>query len=365
MKKAYFIYFVILCFVILNSCNHQNQKEEKKVLQFEAMNTFVTLQGWTENEKALEQAKLIIENLDKKISVTNKDSQIFLMNEYSLLADREKNQNEVVCEIFDDEVISLLGRALEFAKITRGAFNPCLYPITKAWGFTKEQYTVPSENEIALFLKKTDYEKMAVGKNGKVEFESGMLVDFGGIAKGYAGDVAILKLKECGVEAGLLDLGGNIQVFGQKKDGTKWKIGIKNPIAEGILGGLEIEEGAVITSGGYERFFTADDGKKYIHIMDNKTGYPVDNGLVSVTIISKKGEAADALSTALFVMGKENAIEFWRDKRGRECDDFDFILIEQTGERDLEIFVSAGVAKDFFVLDCGANVRVEEVERKD
>ena len=159
-----------------------------------------------------------------------------------------------------------------------------------------------------------------------------MQLDFGAVGKGYAGDRAAEILKKNGIKSAILDFGGNIQTIGNKPDGSAWTVGIKNPwaAAEGgnaVACGVKIRDKAVITSGGYERFFIGEDGKKYIHIFDGKTGRPVENDLESVTIICEKGLYGDALSTSLFVMGKEKAVQFWKENR-----DFDFILITKKRE---------------------------------
>ncbi|MBO6100321.1 MAG: FAD:protein FMN transferase, partial [Spirochaetaceae bacterium] len=153
-------------------------------------------------------------------------------------------------------------------------------------------------------------------------------LDFGAIGKGYTGDEVIKLLKDNGIKSALLDLGGNIQALGKKADGTEWTIGIKSPWTGKAVAAIKIADRAVITSGGYERFFTADDGHNYIHIFDSKTGRPVDNGIAGVTIIAESGLYADALSTTMFVMGLEDAAAYWRHNS-------DFEMIIFTENQDL------------------------------
>ena len=137
-------------------------------------------------------------------------------------------------------------------------------------------------------------------------------IDLGAVAKGYIGDLVADMLRERGITSVLLNLGGNVQAVGAKPDGSPWRIGVRDPLADGNLGVLEITDQAVVTSGGYERYFTDADGSVYWHILDPQTGYPARNGLISVTVVSSEGKKSDALSTALFVMGTEGAAEYWR-----------------------------------------------------
>ena len=162
----------------------------------------------------------------------------------------------------------------------------------------------------------------------KVSFGiTGMEIDLGGIAKGYTSSRVMDIFREHGVKHGLVSLGGNVQAIGTKKNGKPWRVAIQNPESEmEYLGVLNIEDKCVITSGGYERYFEKD-GVHYHHIIDPRTGYPADSGLISATIISDDGALADGLSTSLFIMGKDEAEKYWRD----HADDFDYILEDEDG----------------------------------
>ena len=150
-----------------------------------------------------------------------------------------------------------------------------------------------------------------------------MKVDFGGIAKGYTSASVMEIFKECGVASGLVSLGGNVQALGSKVDGCSWKVAVQNPDSEeNYLGVLSIKDKAVITSGGYERYFEKN-GKVYHHIIDPSTGYPANSGLKSVTIVSNDGTLADGLSTSLFIMGLKKATDYWREN----SDKFDAIFL--------------------------------------
>ena len=165
----------------------------------------------------------------------------------------------------------------------------------------------------------------------------GMEIDLGGIAKGYTSSRVMEIFKEYGVEHGLVSLGGNVQALGGKQDGNPWRVAIQNPESElDYLGVLEIADKCVITSGGYERFFE-QDGVRYHHIIDPRTGSPADSGIISSTIISSDGALADGLSTSLFIMGLEEAEKYWR----ANADKFDFVLEDRSGK----LYISEGAAK--------------------
>lgn len=285
--------------------------EKKASASLNAMDTFMTIQAYgKKSDLALEKTKKLICQIERNISTTNPDSDVYRLNH---------GENISV----SNDTLTLTKYSLNFAKQTDGVFNPALYPVTSAWGFTTGDYKVPSKDQIRELLALTDYSKIQI--NGSlINLEPGMALDFGAVGKGYTGDEAIKLLRNNGINSALLDLGGNIQALGTKPDGTKWNIGIKSPWTGKAAAVIKIADQAVITSGGYERFFTADDGHEYIHIFDGKTGTPVDNGIAGVTIITESGLYADALSTTMFVMGLENAASYWK-----QHPDFEMIIFTE------------------------------------
>ena len=235
------------------------------------MNTWMTIKvvGGKGTKKVTKDVEQFFKDFEAQISTTDKNSEVYILNEKSCNLSLSPSSSTQICSAdLTDGVFDLTSMALKMADETDGAFNPCLYPVTKAWGFTTDSYKVPDPQEISYLLKKTDYKKVEIGDENQIAFPSGMMFDFGGIGKGYAGDRLIEYLKNKNLRYGIIDLGGNIQTFGHKPNGSPWNIGIRNPVGEGIIAGVSINEGAVITSGGYERFFTADDSNKYIHIID-------------------------------------------------------------------------------------------------
>lgn len=251
------------------------------------------------------------------------------------------------------ETEELLRFTLEIAEQTGGALDPTIYPLVDAWGFVSGEYHVPAEQELMELLEYTGYEKVSLQENA-VSLPAGTEIDLGAVGKGYTGQELSSLLRNQGITSALLDIGGNIQMIGRRPDGTKWRLGIKNPFGEGSFGILETEDCAVVTSGGYERYFTHEDGKTYWHILDPATGRPADSGLASVTIIAEDGSLCDALSTAIFVMGLEEGTAYWRTR-----DDFEMLLMTQDGE----IYLTDGIHNDFTLEDSFSDREIHVIER--
>lgn len=294
-----------------------------------AMDTYMSLKAYGENaQEAVDAAADEIKRLDEVLSTGDENSDVGQINANG-------------GGLLTDDTSYLLERSMELYEKTDGLFDIAIYPIMEAWGFTTQNYRVPEDSELKELLKLTDASKIQYDeKNKKVSFnQDGMEIDFGGIAKGYTSARIMDIYKEHGVESGLANLGGNVQVLGTKTDGSKWRVAIQSPSSEEeYLGILTTQDKAVITSGGYERYFE-QDGKTYHHIIDPRTGYPAENGLISVSIVSSDGTLADGLSTSLFIMGEEKAEAFWKE----HSDEFDMILEAEDGT----LSVSEGIADQF------------------
>lgn len=236
-----------------------------------------------------------------------------------------------------EETANLLQKGLRLSEETGGALNLALYPLTRLWGFTTEEYRVPSREEIDTLLDRLRSGSLSLEDNRASL--SGWELDFGAVAKGYAAQLSADMLKERGVTSALLTLGGNVQTVGNKEDGSLWRIGVRDPWGEAgdYLGVLLVGEAAVVTSGAYQRYFE-EDGVRYGHILDPETGRPVESGLASVTIVAEDGFLADGLSTALYVMGLEEATEFFRGR-----DDFEAVLVDDART----IYVTEGLRDSF------------------
>ena len=303
---------------------------------FFAMDTYISIRLVGNGaEKAAADCRTEIERLEKLLSVTVPDSDIARINAAG------GAETEV-----DPETVRLLYAASAVSERTGGLYDCTVYPLVAAWGFFGNEQTegrVPSELELLRAYASVGYRKMQIS-DGKVRIPAGGGIDLGGIAKGYASDRLTDLLTADGIRHGVLSLGGNILAHGTKPDGSPWKIGIQDPEhPDAVLGVVRVSDRKVITSGGYQRFFE-QDGVRYHHILDPRTGYPADSGLTSVTVVTPSGTEGDALSTALFIMGKEQALEFWKADRS-----FDLILVEQDGTvtvtGDLDFTPSSGSAE--------------------
>ena len=203
-------------------------------------------------------------------------------------------------------------------------------------------------------LENVDYTQIHFDpEHHTVALKPGMEIDLGSIAKGYTGDQLMQLFRDSRVSSALLNLGGNVQTLGSKPDGSPWKIAVKDPLGEGNLGVLNIEDRAVITSGGYERYFE-EDGRTYWHIIDPATGYPAQSGLVSVTVVGKEGTLCDGLSTSLFVMGEASAAAFWRSS-----DDFEAVFVRDDGS----VLITEGLESSFTLVDGYAGKPVTVIRR--
>lgn len=332
---------MITLFVSLAGCSSVQELPEAENSLF-AMNTYMTLTAYGENaETALEESADQIQTLESLWSVTDSESEIYRAN-------HSAGQTITVSQ----ETAELLSFALEMAEKTNGALDPTIYPLLTAWGFTTDTKQVPSDEEIASLLQYVGYDRIQLEDKSLV-VPDGMELDLGAVGKGYAADLVTEVLEEYGVESAIISLGGNIQAIGSRPDGNDWRIGIRAPWEDGNLGVLEINDAAVVTSGGYENYFEDENGTVYWHIINPATGYPANNGLQAVTIIGNEGRLCDALSTALFVMGPEKAEEYWMENGG-----FDMLLVTDENE----IILTEGIA-DRFELSDGRSETIRVLEK--
>ena len=284
--------------------------------QLFAMDTFMTFTAYgRDSEKAVEEAMREVQRLDALLSTGSASSEVSRIN--------TSGSGELSMDTKE-----LLKRALEIYEETGGLFDLTIYPLMQLWGFPTHEYHVPTESELEAVLSLVDASRVQYDGTTAILGE-GQKIDFGGIAKGYTSAGIMEIFRSHGITSGMVSLGGNVQVLGRKTDGSLWQIGIQDPdSAQGeVLAVVEVEDQAVVTSGGYERYFE-EDGNTYIHIIDPRTGYPVDGDLKSVTIVSADGTLADAMSTSLYIMGYEDAVEYWRT----HCEEFDMVLITDRGE---------------------------------
>jgi thiamine biosynthesis lipoprotein len=253
--------------------------------------------------------------IERIMSVTRADSEVSRINRAAGLAPVPVSP----------ELFTVLERALYFAEASDGAFDPTVGPLVTLWGIGGDNPKVPDREELDAALALVNWKELELnGGTGETAGDvsataflrrRGMALDLGAIAKGFAADELVKLLREAGTKSAVIDLGGSIYVYGTRprtrhfpagSEKTKWRVGIQNPLDDrgAYAGYLETDEGSVVTSGIYERFFT-ENGKRYHHILDTLTGFPVENGLLAVTITAPSSMDADALSTAVFALGRE------------------------------------------------------------
>lgn len=326
MKLRKFSAFGTGLLILLTGCS-DGRSNQPESLDVWAMNTYMTMTAYGKNsETALDKAAERINFLDSLLSVTSEDSDIWRIN--------SSDGNSV--EISDDTA-EIIRSAIEYGDKT-GTLDITIYPVLREWGFTTQEYKIPDNETLDRLIANVDYSAIRIDGN-IISIPEDYMIDLGAVAKGYTGDEVIAELRENGVESAIISLGGNVQSLGLKPDGSQWNVAVKNPfIPDMTMCIVSVGEKAVITSGNYERFFTGEDGNNYWHIIDKSDGYPADNGLVSVTIIGDSGIMCDALSTALFIAGTEQAQEYWRKNDG-----FDMILVTDDGR----ILYTDGIADNF------------------
>ena len=337
--KKYFISAMLSALLFLTGCSAESSPEPVQGTFF-AMDTMMDFTIYGESG-LIDQSESLIASLESLVSVTDANSELYAINQTG-------------SGTLTGKASSLMEQALEICRRTDGALDLSIYPIVRAWGFTTGSYQVPDEAEIQALLPLVDYRKIQYdAADGDVTLPEGMKIDLGSVAKGYAGQLVAQMLREHGVQSALLNLGGNVQTVGAKPDGSPWQIGIKDPQGEDAMMVLSVEDQAVVTSGGYERYFE-QDGQTYWHIMDPSTGHPADSGLISVTIVGDEGVVCDGLSTALFVMGLEKAADLWA-----QSGDFEAVFVTASGE----VYITEGLRDRFALTEQYADTPVSVIGR--
>lgn len=324
MKRQLAALLLTIFALSLTACGETAAESETRTVY--AMDTVMNLTVYGENAAAaLESAEKKLHTLDEAVlSRTAEGSELYALN---------ASNGETVEYGADDILPALIETALTISDATDGAFDPTLAPVLDAWGFTKDERRVPSAAELKELLSHTGCGKVALEKTADgwtVTLLDGAQLDLGGIAKGYAADLLRAQLEKEGVTSATLDLGGDVFVMGRKTDGSDWRIAVKDPAdTESYLGVVSAADKFIVTSGVYERYFE-ENGVRYHHILDPKTGCPAESGLVSVTVLCENGAWADALSTACFVLGPDGALAL-RDDLADQGTNFELILVTDDG----------------------------------
>ena len=258
------------------------------------LDTVITLTAYVEDSQVLKDALEECGRYEQILSRTVEGSDVWKIN-------HAEGQPVAV----SDDTITILRCAKKISDLTGGAFDVTIAPVSTIWDFTSGKAVLPDAGDIARAVELVDYTKITLDGN-TVTLPAGMMIDLGGIAKGYIADQVKTYLEKRGVKHAILSFGGNVVAIGNKPDGTDWKVGIQD--INGKTGDYMMVSrnsgGSSVTSGIYERGFDLD-GVRYHHLLSTETGWPVQNELAAVTIFSESSKEGDALSTAAFVLGLE------------------------------------------------------------
>jgi FAD:protein FMN transferase len=294
-----------------------------------SMDTTVELRLQAESRKEAESVKAgLVTEMERLEGLLSRSLSGSDVNRVNRMAGQEPAQ-------VSPETLAVTRAALEFARLTEGAFDPTIAPLLNIWGFLGQQYRVPAMDEIEAALALVDYRLLELDpQRGTVYLpEAGMSLDLGGIAKGYIVDRGLALLSRSGIRHAFLNAGGDIGLLGSRPDGTPWRIGVRHPREENqYIAVIPLNGGAVVTSGDYERTFE-QNSVRYHHILDPSTGQPALS-LSSVTIVAQTAMEADALSTAVFVLGPQRGLALVEQLSGVEA-----VLVTA----GLEILISSGL----------------------
>lgn len=339
----------ILCLLVLlgllGGCSAAEPPAEKHQKQVFAMDTVMILTAYHSNpeqaELALAAAEDRLYELEADLDPEKEGGSLWAVN-------RSPGQWTPVTE----DCLAVAQAAQRVTEQSGGALQPRLYKLIQAWGFLSGDYRVPSQAERELYLAEAAENELLIDPENSALLLTGGSLAYGAAAKGYAAQEALRAMAAQGVTQAIVSLGGNVQTLGEEKpDGSRWQVAITDPADPGdYLALLEVGQTAVVTSGGYQRYFE-QDGITYIHIIDPATGLTADSGLTSVTVVCGEGVTADALSTALFVKGEDGALDYWRQHGG-----FELVLVTEDGR----VLVTPGLRETFE--ECSSNYRFEYLE---
>lgn len=310
LKKGIIAIILIASMFSLSACSKDKAKVENEVLTKTElfMGTVVKVSIYEGgNDEALEKAFDRVKEIENLVSINKEGTELDKLND---------NAGEKSVTLSDDS-INIINKGLEYSKLSEGTYDISIGPLVKLWSIGLDEAKVPTEDEIGSVLDDIDYNDVKVEGNDVFLKQKNMLLDLGSIAKGYTADEVAKVLKENGVTKAVIDLGGNVYVMGKKSEDKGWKIGVQNPFSQrgDVIGSIVVSDKSVVTTGVYERYIE-EDGKKYHHVLNPKTGYPYETEIAGITIIADNSIDADALSTLVFTMGVKDGINFIENKEG-------------------------------------------------
>jgi len=328
--KTFILVLVMSIFLFLAGCKNKDASFVSG--EHYALGTINTIKILSHNaDKIIKGSFSLIDSIESKMSKTIKTSEVAQINEMAGIAP----------VTVSSETFFVIRKGLEISSLGDGVFDITIGPIVSLWGIGTDHARVPQTPELKKVLNLVNYKDVVLNDKDSSVFlkRKGMSIDLGGIAKGWAADSIYKYCTQHGVTKGIINLGGNVFVIWRKSETSEWHVGIQNPEESrgNYLGILSVSNEAVVTSGKYERFFI-ENGKRYHHIFNTFTGYRVENGLISVTIISRDSTTADGYSTLIFAFGLKKGMAL-----AEETPFLDAVII--TGEH--KIYLSSGIKKEF------------------
>ncbi len=300
IKKCILYATSIILVLMQTGCQAPKQQDPITKSTF-LLNTIVTITIYDSTDESILNGVVdLCKDYENRLSRTIESSEISRLN----------NRNGQSVFTLTKETAEVLEKGIYYSTLTDGAFDITVEPLTSLWNFTSENPVVPDSTQIASAVKKVDYKSLSLEGTELTFLSDDTKLDLGAIAKGFIADKMKDYLLENGVKSAIINLGGNILCVGSKPDGTAFKIGVQKPFKDRneTVASLEIRDYSVVSSGIYERYFE-QDGISYHHILNPKTGYPYENDLISVTIISPYSVDGDGLSTSCFALGLEKGME--------------------------------------------------------
>ncbi|MDB4349356.1 FAD:protein FMN transferase [Omnitrophica bacterium] len=332
MITRFVILFLALSSAFISAgCGRDVALKESRFIMDTVVNIKVRLSAEDNARQAIEEAFSKMKELERLISKYDEASEVALIN-------RSRADDKIA---ISPDTALVLKKAKKLAEMTNGAFDITVAPLVDLWNSYKEKNGVPTQDEIERVCLRIGFVNILFeGDRNLRLLRDDIRIDLSGIAKGYVVDEAIKVLKANGIRNGLVDAGGDIFCLGQGPDENGWRIGIRNPRKESLIGTLNLSDKAVATSGDYQRFFVKDK-KRYSHIIDPRNGYPVSDTPMSVTVLAPDCITADGLATAISVMGSHDGL-----KLAEDLEDIEAIIISKQ-EGTLKIDVTSGV-KNFY-----------------
>lgn len=333
MKKLYLILVSSIVAITVAACSNGNSSKYSSPISKTDffMGTVVKISLYDKKDKdIISKAFDRIKEIENEVSINKEGTELDKLN---------SSAGKEPLKVKDDTYM-MIKKGLEYSKLSQGSFDITIGPIVKLWSIGLPEAKVPTELEISDKLKLVGYKDVKINENKSIFLKRpGMIIDLGGIAKGYTADAVVDVLKQNGVKSAVIDLGGNVFAMGSKMDGQPWKIGIQNPfeLRGKIIGTIEVQNKSIVTSGIYERFIEKD-GKRYHHILSPFNGYPYNNEIAGVTIVSDKSIDGDALSTTVFSKGLNGGMKFVKETKGIEA-----IFVT----KNKEVYITDGLKNNF------------------